>query len=101
MSIDITPENLRKLCQQAKDVDATFGQMEMALDDAAIRIEELEKAMNNVLSSLANDQGMYDRNGPEWTTPQGNEYETTSSVLACSNERAEILRKALILKTTF
>lgn len=57
--------------------------------------ERLRTAAKDVLSSLEYDQYSYDRNGPSFTSLSGTQYEYTAHVLACSKERAAILRTAL------
>jgi len=58
-------------------------------------IEELVGALEQIESDAATHQQFYDRNGPQWTSPQGNEYEDTSSFLSVCNAIADIARATL------
>lgn len=51
--------------------------------------EEWEKGLNDLISQCEYPQEAYDRNGPQWTSPQGNEYESTDDVLTHFNDLAE------------
>lgn len=55
----------------------------------------LRVALESALSACETAQTMYDKVGPQWTSPEGNEYESTSIVLAGYNELAEIINDAL------
>ena len=54
-------------------------------------VEALESLREDCESKLA----LYERNGPQWTSPQGNEYESTSDVLACYVDLLETILPAL------
>ena len=51
-------------------------------------LEQIEANLNYIKTS-------YEKNGPQWTTPGGNQYEDTSSVLERAEINASIARAAL------
>ncbi len=55
----------------------------------------LRQALEEILSTSEHQQTSYDQNGPQWTTPGGEEYESTADVLGIHEEIAVIARKAL------
>jgi len=46
------------------------------------KLAAAEKALEQLRSDCQSPIDMYERNGPEFTSPQGNEYESTSNVMA-------------------
>jgi len=46
------------------------------------KLEAAEKALEQLRSDCQSPIDLYERNGPEFTSPQGNEYESTSYVVA-------------------
>lgn len=58
-------------------------------------MEALRAALDHIRDRAEAPQEAYDRNGPQWTTPAGNEYEDTSSHLNFANEIADAARAAL------
>lgn len=46
------------------------------------KLAAAEKALTQLRSDCQSPIDMYERNGPEFTSPQGNEYESTSHVMA-------------------
>jgi len=59
------------------------------------RIAGLEAALREILSRRSATISFYDRNGPQWTSPQGNEYESTSDILAAADEDVIYIRATL------
>lgn len=66
---------------------------------AAKRIAELEaenerlrEGLNHLEYLASGPQDSYDRHGPTWTSPQGNEYEDTASHLAFAQEMLDAIR---------
>lgn len=58
-------------------------------------IEELKETLDAIAEDAEAPQRFYDRNGPTWTSPAGNEYEDTSDHLDFANRIAELARKAI------
>lgn len=58
-------------------------------------IERLRNALSDIAYDAESPQQFYDRNGPQWTSPQGNEYEDTSAHLSKCNELAAAARAVL------
>ena len=66
------------------------------LQDALATNKALVETLEGVLVACEDAQTSYDKNGPQWTSPESNEeYESTSMVLAGYEELAEIIRAAL------
>ena len=80
---------------ETHEIVSEIHSLEDATESAGNEIERLRRIISDVAEALEHDRAMYVRNGPQWTSAQGNEYESTSDVLACSDERAAILRDAL------
>lgn len=57
--------------------------------------QRLRRALLQIAEDAESPQNFYDRNGPQWTTPSGAEYENTSDFLAKCNELASTARDAL------
>lgn len=77
------------------DPYADCRQLRAALAAKDAEIAKLREALQAIADDASVPQQMYDRNGPQWTSPQGNEYEDTSAYLAKCNEIAEQARAAL------
>lgn len=82
--------------EKARDAEQKSCREAIARAEAA---EAEVKRLREVLEQIANDaespQQLYDRNGPQWTGADGNEYEDTSYFLAKCNELAASARTAL------
>lgn len=60
-----------------------------------IEINRLRGALLKIAEDAESPQQFYDRNGPQWTGADGNEYEDTSSFLAKCNEIAAFARSSI------
>lgn len=58
-------------------------------------LAQARKALEDIAEEAERAQKYYDRYGPTWTTPAGNEYQDTSEHLATCNSLAEKARSAL------
>lgn len=85
-----------RICaMETHEIVAEVHFLEDGIESLKNEINRLRYVMDDVADILEGDTAHYNRNGPQWTSEQGNEYESTSDVLACSNERAAMLREAL------
>jgi len=58
-------------------------------------IVALVEALERIKADAESPQYFYDRNGPQWTSPQGNEYYDASYFLESHNDLAAIASAAL------
>jgi len=74
-----------------------YGSAVLESEIVALRKENarLREALEKIESDARQPQYLYDKNGPQWTSPAGHEYEDTSAHLAFANEIAESARAAL------
>jgi len=90
-----TPEEWREVCTKAEKEAEAAGLKDVPPDARDAEIARLREALHAIADDASVPQQMYDRNGPQWTSPQGNEYEDTSAHLAKCNEIAEQARAAI------
>lgn len=82
----------------SEDLKATNELLNAAIDDynkEKAKVEVLREALASLRGDCQSPIEMYERNGPEFTSPQGNEYESTSYVVDKFSELVASIDTAL------
>jgi uncharacterized membrane-anchored protein YjiN (DUF445 family) len=86
---EFTQKDLIEWTNDRPIVTLLNAQMDCERQDALI--SELVAALEEIKSNAESTIRFYENNGPQWTTPQGNEYVDQSSVLDSEQEVIDLV----------